>query len=63
MRYFIALDVSQQLGRIRCPVLALNGTFDTQVEADGIAADWHPSEATHTKASQKLADFIKEKIG
>ena len=37
--------------------------FDTQVEADGIAADWHPSEATHTKAAQKLADFIKEKIG
>ena len=34
MRFFIALDVSQQLGRIRCPVLALNGTLDTQVEAE-----------------------------
>ena len=34
--------------------------FDNQDQADGIAADWHPSEATHEKASAKLSDFIKQ---
>ena len=33
LRYFVKLDVSQQLGKISCPVLALNGTRDTQVDA------------------------------
>ena len=37
--------------------------FDNQSEADGIAADWHPTEATHTKASQKLAEKLKEVMG
>lgn len=32
LRYFISLDVSGQLGAINCPVLALNGTKDTQVD-------------------------------
>ena len=32
MKYFLALDVRKVLGRITCPVLALNGTLDTQVE-------------------------------
>jgi lysophospholipase L1-like esterase len=36
--------------------------FDVQNQADGYAADWHPTEATHEKASQKLADFINENI-
>lgn len=31
-RYFLKLDVSKDLGRINCPVLALNGTLDIQVE-------------------------------
>lgn len=37
--------------------------FDNQSMADGIAADWHPSEKTHEKASQKLAEKIKEIMG
>ena len=32
MRYFIALDMRPLLGKITCPVLALNGTKDIQVE-------------------------------
>lgn len=33
LRYFVKLDVSQRLGKVACPVLALNGTRDTQVDA------------------------------
>lgn len=33
LRYFVKLDVSRRLGQISCPVLALNGTRDTQVDA------------------------------
>jgi hypothetical protein len=32
MKYFLALDVRPLLPGIACPVLALNGTKDTQVE-------------------------------
>ena len=32
MKYFLALDARQLLSGINCPVLALNGTKDTQVE-------------------------------
>ncbi len=37
--------------------------FDNQNVADGIAADWHPSEKTHEKAAEKLAGRIKEVLG
>lgn len=37
--------------------------FATQSSADGIAADWHPSEKTHEKAAEKLAAKIKEIMG
>ena len=33
LKYFVALDVRPLLGSITCPVLALNGTKDMQVEA------------------------------
>lgn len=31
MRYFLDLDLRDRLGKVKCPVLALNGTKDTQV--------------------------------
>ena len=34
MRYFLALDVTARLGKITCPVLALNGTKDRQVDCE-----------------------------
>ena len=37
--------------------------FDAQSMADGIAADWHPSEKTHEKAAEKLAKKIKGVMG
>lgn len=37
--------------------------FDVQSPADGLAAEWHPTEATHTKAAEKLATEIKEVMG
>jgi len=32
LRYFVKLDATRLLGQINCPVLALNGTRDTQVD-------------------------------
>ncbi|WNS46022.1 SGNH/GDSL hydrolase family protein [Paenibacillus sp. MMS20-IR301] len=36
--------------------------FDEQLAADGYAADFHPSQATHRKAAGKLAAHIQELI-
>lgn len=35
-------------------------TFPVQDEKDGIAADWHPSAATHEKMARKLSEFIRK---
>ena len=37
--------------------------FAVQLYADGYAADWHPSQKTHTKASQKLVKEIQQLMG
>lgn len=37
--------------------------FAVQAAADGWAADWHPTEATHTKAADKLAEEIRKIVG
>jgi peptidoglycan/xylan/chitin deacetylase (PgdA/CDA1 family) len=37
--------------------------FDVQLEADGYAVDYHPSQVTHMKAASKLANFIKAELG
>ncbi len=37
--------------------------FDVQSPDDGYAADWHPTEATHTKAADKLTNEIKALMG
>ncbi len=37
--------------------------FDVQSPADGYAADWHPSQLTHTKASEKLVKRIQQLMG
>lgn len=34
--------------------------FDVQNYEDGYAADWHPTEKTHTKAAKKLINEVKE---
>ncbi|MGN0643279.1 MAG: SGNH/GDSL hydrolase family protein [Huintestinicola sp.] len=37
--------------------------FDVQNQNDGYAADWHPTEATHGKAAEKLTAEIKAVMG
>lgn len=37
--------------------------FDVQNAEDGYAADWHPSDKTHTKAAKKLTIEIKKLMG
>ncbi len=37
--------------------------FAVQSSTDGYAADWHPTEATHTKAAEKLTNEIKTVMG
>lgn len=37
--------------------------FAVQSMADGIAADWHPSEKTHTRAAEKLTKEIQTVMG
>lgn len=34
LRFFITHDFAADLAKVKCPVLAINGTLDTQVEAD-----------------------------
>ncbi|ASU35593.1 alpha/beta hydrolase family protein [Mucilaginibacter xinganensis] len=34
MRYFISYDAEKDLAKVKCPVLAINGTKDTQVDAE-----------------------------
>ena len=37
--------------------------YDVKKQDEGYAADWHPTEATHEKAAQKLTDEIKSILG
>ncbi len=37
--------------------------FDVQSASDGYAADWHPTDATHTKAAEKLTEEIRTMMG
>lgn len=46
IRHFLTVDVGKQLPKIKCPVLALNGTKDTQVDCD----------ANTTRIEKGLAD-------
>lgn len=37
--------------------------FSEQLQEDGLVADWHPTERTHTKAAEKLAGEIRRIMG
>lgn len=37
--------------------------FDVQNMNDGVCVDWHPTEATHEKASETLADYMSYVMG
>lgn len=51
-----ASDYTSQTGDANISCIKLN-----QIDsADGYAADWHPVEATHTKAAAQLAEYIRK---
>ena len=49
-------DYSKQTGDLNLSLMR----FTLQSESDGYAVDWHPTEATHTKAADKLIQTIKQ---
>lgn len=53
------LDYTEQTGDTKVTAMP----FDIQSPDDGYAADWHPTEATHEKASEKLVSEIKSVMG
>lgn len=57
LRYFLTIDASRELPKIKCPVLALNGTKDTQVNCDkNIAALEHG--LTNSRHTVKKVDGV-----
>ena len=50
------IDIAASFGVSRTPV---RDAFK-KLEADGLAADYHPSETTHQKAAEKLAAYIRQ---
>ena len=53
MKYFLALDIRPMLNKVKCPVLAFNGTKDTQVEPTSNL------EALRTQLSSNAANHIE----
>lgn len=57
MRYFLSIDVSPLLGGITCPVMALNGTMDKQVDCEknlGVLRKAFPSAPHRIEACKGL---------
>ena len=54
-----AKDYTEQTGDTNVACMR----FSVQSPADGYAADWHPTKATHDKAAQKLTAEIRELMG
>ena len=52
-------DYTAETGDTNVVMFKLN----QQVSSDGLAADWHPTERTHEKASDKVAEKIREVMG
>lgn len=57
MRHFLTIDVSKQLTKIKCPVLALNGTKDTQVDCTANATQLEKG-LTNCKHTIKKVDGV-----
>ena len=53
-------EYSEQTGDTN--VATMRFTVQNSV-TDGLAADWHPTEKTHTKAANKLTAKIRELMG
>ena len=58
LKYFLALDVRPLLGDVTCPVLALNGTKDTQVEPESNLGALRNGLSYNTKNSLEAIEGV-----
>ena len=58
LKYFLALDVRPLLGNVTCPVLALNGTKDTQVEPESNLGALRNGLSYNTKNSLEAIEGV-----
>ena len=58
LKYFLALDVRPLLGDVTCPVLALNGTKDTQVEPESNLRALRNGLSDNTKNSLEAIEGV-----
>ena len=58
LKYFLALDVRPLLGDVTCPVLALNGTKDTQVEPESNLGALRNGLSDNTKNSLEAIEGV-----
>ena len=58
LKYFLALDVRPLLGNVTCPVLALNGTKDTQVEPESNLGALRNGLSDNTKNSLEAIEGV-----
>lgn len=64
MKYFLRMNVSDILGSVKCPVMALNGTKDTQVDCDrNLSLLRQGLSGGYTFADESSVNVIKAEIG
>lgn len=64
MKYFLRMNVSDILGSVKCPVMALNGTKDTQVDCDrNLSLLRQGLSGGYTFADESSVNVVKAEIG
>lgn len=64
MKYFLGMNVSDILGSVKCPVMALNGTKDTQVDCDrNLSLLRQGLSGGYTFADESSVNVVKAEIG
>ena len=64
MKYFLGMNVSDILGSVKCPVMALNGTKDTQVDCErNLSLLRQGLSGGYTFADESSVNVVKAEIG
>lgn len=64
MKYFLGMNVSDILGSVKCPVMALNGTKDTQIDCDrNLSLLRQGLSGGYTFADESSVNVVKAEIG
>jgi fermentation-respiration switch protein FrsA (DUF1100 family) len=58
MRHFLGLDIRSRLDRITCPVLALNGSKDIQVEPESNLGAIRSALSDHPKSTIRAIEGV-----